>query len=87
MTERIGDIIVLDGDSKAVIALRGIISIDESAEEKPATDGRGFMLPVACTAITVEGGRRINVSPADGAFIRRCLKDWVREQAAQKVPR
>lgn len=86
MTERIGDIVVIEADNKPVIALRGIISIVDTAEEKP-TRGSLFFHHEPCTAITVEGGRYINVSPEDGDFIRRCLKDYAREQAAQKTLR
>jgi hypothetical protein len=115
MTERIGDIVVIETfpveenhdrvaveglvarllrerldrqanhDAKAVIALRGIISIVDTHEEKPAEGG--FLRLEPCTAIVIEGGRQINVSREDGTFIRRCFKDYAREQAAQKALR
>lgn len=85
MAERIGDIVEIETENRPVIALRGIIAITDTGEHKP--EPRGFMSIQPCTAIIIEGGKQINVSREDGDFIRRCFKDYAREQAAQKALR
>lgn len=88
MIERIGDIVEIGGETIApggstVIALHGIIAIVDSTAEKPGQSGL-FAQFEPCTAIVIEGGQQINVSREDGAAIRRHLKDYAREQAAQR---
>lgn len=83
MIERIGDVVEI-GD--AVIALRGIVAVIDTAEQKMDPGGL-FARYEQCTAIVIEGGQQINISREDGAAVRRYLKLYATEQAAQRLVR
>jgi len=86
MIERIGDIVEIGNAQNVIIALRGIITIVDTGEQKFEPGSlSGRIEP--CTAIIIEGGQQINISREEGTFVRGCLKDYAREQAAQRTLR
>jgi hypothetical protein len=68
--------IIDEAKSEGMLAAQPFISVlprPSASEEKPASGGFLRLEPCA--------------SRDDGAFVRRCLKDYAREQAAQKALR